>query len=114
MTFDYLLDFFLAACGLYFAYSAFETKRTGVLKPGILVSKNIVIRKDADKAGYINFICPLSILVGLLTFLCGCVGLANDYYGGLATVYLIMIGVFLTGIIAYSIVVMKAQKKYLV
>lgn len=113
MNFDYLMDLFLAGCGLYFAYSAYETKKSGILKPGILVSKNIVMRRDADKAGYINFVCPLSMIAGILTFFCGCVGLVNDYYGGLSMVYIIMIGVFLIGIICYSIVVVKAQKKYL-
>ncbi len=113
MSVDILLDLFLALCGAYLAYSAYEMKKTGEIKTGVMVSKNITIKPDADKAGFIAYMFPRTVLVGVLTFICGCIGLVNDFYGGLSNIFLGIVAVFFVAIILYGVFVSKAQKKYL-
>lgn len=110
---DLMLDVFIAFCGAYLIYSAVDMKKTGSLKQGVMVRKDADLSKADDIPGFIAYMYTKTIAAGVGTFLCGIVGVANDLYGGLGLVQLVMTIVFFVMIVAFGIMTAKAQKKYL-
>lgn len=108
-----MLDVFIAFCGGYLVYSAVDMKKTGNLKPGVMVKKDADLSKAKDVAGFIAYMYQKTIIVGICTLICGIVGIVNDTVGGLGMVQLGMTFVFFFAIVAFGIMTAKAQKKYL-
>lgn len=108
-----LLDGLFLICGIYILYLAYQMKFRKQIKEGILLPKDVNVKKCTDKSAYIKEMTSKTALYGIAVSVWGAVSLLNDQYQFLnETVYLIGIAVFLvfTGWFAYM--TKKAYQKY--
>lgn len=113
MGMDLILDVVIAACGLYLAANAIMTKKNMTLKNGMMVSKNIDLSRAKDIPGFINFMFPITLVVGIAVFICGIIGLISDMYHWMTEIQLGMTIVFFIIIVLYGFITTRAQNKYL-
>lgn len=112
MSFGMILDLLIMACGVYMVYWAVQMKSTNKI-PAMLVGKGFPINRAKDPDGFIRFTFPFTFVTGVMLFfmgLVGALGLFITYPLAETLMRIVMVVV----IIAYGVVLMKAQKKYLV
>lgn len=111
MGYESFMDVVIMACGVYLIYGGMTMKITKTIPP-MLLGKNIDIKKAKDVPGYIARMFVPTLVVGVLTILCGIVGIA-----GLLKAYTwgqsVMTFAFLAFIIVYGIWLVKMQREYL-
>lgn len=112
MNFGMILDLLIMACGVYMVYWAVQMKSTNKI-PEMLVGKGFPINRAKDPQGFIKFTFPY-------TFGAGAVLLVSGLLGALELFILYPIADTLVSIvpvvviICYGVILMKAQRKYLV
>ncbi|MDE6052419.1 MAG: hypothetical protein K2G55_01365 [Lachnospiraceae bacterium] len=112
MNFGMILDLLIMACGVYMVYWAVQMKYTNKI-PAMLVGKGFPINRAKDPEGFIKFTFPFTFSTGVVLFamgLIGALGLFITYPLAETLMRIVLVAV----IIAYGVVLMKAQKKYLV
>ncbi|MDE5824500.1 MAG: hypothetical protein K2H91_07450 [Lachnospiraceae bacterium] len=112
MSFGMILDLLIMACGVYMVYWAVQMKSTNKI-PVMLVGKGFPINRAKDPEGFIKFTFPFTFSTGVALFamgLVGALGLFITYPLAETLMRIVLVAV----IIAYGVVLMKAQKKYLV
>ena len=112
MSFGMILDLLIMACGIYIIYWAVQMKTTNKI-PVMLVGKGFPINRAKDPEGFIKFTFPFTFATGIVLLavgLAGALGLfvLNPLVETVIRVVLVVV------IVAYGMVLMKAQKKYLV
>lgn len=110
--FNVFLDFCIFASGIYLLYAAFSMKKKGEI-PSLLLSKDINLKKTADKAGFIRNVFVQTIVIGILGLGAGAVGLYNDFHTNLGKLPFAVMMLYVAGLMGYGYLMMKAQKKYL-
>lgn len=111
MGYENIMDVLIMACGAYLIYGGITMKTTKTIPP-MLLGKGIDLKRAKDIPGYIEKMFVPTLSVGILTILCGIVGVSgmlNTYVWGQTA----MTFVFLAFIIAYGFWLVKMQKKYL-
>ena len=110
-------DMLVIVCGLYMAYCAVMMKVKGRINSGVVMSRNISENQLKDKEGFIKYIWPKLLCVGLL---CAASGAFNLIYSSMevepekyAIVELSVNAVFFVLLIVYGVIVVKAQKKFM-
>lgn len=112
-SFNGMIDLIIAACGIYVLYSCSVMKSTGKIQGGMLMPKNVDLNRCKDPAGFIREIVPKLLVLGIMAFLCGAVGLVMDYTGLIpGAVYLVLMIAFLAALVWYTKVSKKIIKKY--
>ena len=112
-NFNGMLDLIILAFGVYILYACFSMKKTGKIKGGLMLPKGMEPKHCKDPAGYISFACPRLAVVGVISFVCGVLGLMMDYFRMVSgTVYCIAMLVFLISLIWYTVISKKAIKKF--
>ncbi|MBD5551322.1 MAG: hypothetical protein HDQ96_09110 [Lachnospiraceae bacterium] len=106
------MDIIIVLSGAYLIYASIQMKRTGEISSAI-VGKGYDLKKAKDPAGYIEYIYPKSIILGIIVMLSGGADYLNDKYWNLPYFALIVCGVFLVVLIIYGKITVDAQKKYL-
>lgn len=112
MSFGMILDLLIMACGVYMVYWAVQMKSTNKI-PTMLVGKGFPINRAKDPAGFIRFTFPFTFTTGVMLFvmgMAGALGIFRTYPLAETLMRILMVVV----IIAYGMMLMKAQKKYLV
>ena len=78
-SFLMLFDFISIACGAYILYTFFKLQAYGRLFPSSLLIPNGKQPKDCDDAeGYIRYVKPRILVLGLFLLVFGLVSLANE------------------------------------
>lgn len=108
-----MMDAIVFACGIYLLYSTIVMKRTGEIKNGWLISKNINLNKSKDKLGYIEYMYIRYIIFSICTCLFGIVGFYSNYIQAIAGLQLAATILFLIAVIWFTMVSIKATRKYL-
>lgn len=106
-------DLLIMACGVYMAYWALQMKREHKI-PEMLVGKNFKLERAKDPDGFIKYTFPYTLGTGVILFAAGFIlslGLFTETFPLFDT--LISLGLVVL-IILYGVVLMKAQKWYLV
>jgi NhaP-type Na+/H+ or K+/H+ antiporter len=103
----------IMACGIYMIYLSVQMKRDRKI-PEQLVGKGFKIERAKDPDGFINHVFPFTLGTGVILFAVGVyLSISN-----LASVYPLissLVGVLvLVLIIGYGVILMNAQKKYIV
>lgn len=112
-NFNGMLDLILLAFGVYILYCCVAMKQTGKIKGGMMLPKGLEPRHCKDPVGYIAFICPKLAIVGVISVICGILGLLMDYFRLVSgTVYCIAMVIFLIALIWYTVTSKKAVNKY--
>ena len=112
MSFGMILDLLIMACGIYIIYWAVQMKTTNKI-PSMLVGKGFPINRAKDPEGFIKFTFPFTFVTGIVLFAVGLVGALGLFVTN-PLVETVMRVVLVIVIVAYGMVLMKAQKKYLV
>lgn len=112
MTFGMVLDLLIMACGIYMIYWAVQMKTTNKI-PAMLVGKGFPVNRAKDPKGFINFTFPLTFGTGVVLLAAGLVG-ALGLFAVQPLAETLMRLLLVVVIVAYGMVLMKAQKKYLV
>ena len=104
---------FILASGVYLIYTAVMMKRTGEIKAGVIVSKEMDVDKMKDKKGFINYMFGKVLLAGVLIVLSAAVNLAGAGQNG--PLWLSMAGNigFVAALILYMAAYMKARKLFI-
>ena len=108
-----LIDIVILGCGLYILYLYVDMIRSRKLKPSMFFPKGLDLKKCKDVEGFIRHTSKMQLGLGIVTSLCGAVGLFQDYtqmIGPMA--YLVLIGIFVVFLLRYSIFMRKAVEKF--
>lgn len=108
-----IFDIMIACSGLYLIYGALQMKRTGEIKPGIAVGKDVDIKRIRDKEGFIKYMFGRILLMGILSAALGAGFMLNTYAGGPAYLELIGIVIYLAVLVLFAAASGKARKKYI-
>lgn len=112
MSFGMILDLLIMACGVYMVYWAVQMKSTNKI-PQMLVGKNFPLNRAKDQEGFIKFTFPFTFVTGVVILIAGLIGALEIFVlNPLADTLTSVIPVVV--IIIYGIILMKAQKKYLI
>lgn len=112
MSFDMILNILIMACGIYMLYWAIQMKNNKKI-PEMLVGKGFPIERAHDPEGFIKATFPLTLATGAVLLIAGLLGaleLLTAYPMADIIIHLLEVAV----IIAYGILLMRAQRKYLV
>lgn len=109
-----IIDFISLACGIYVLYIWYRLQAVRRLFDStLLIPRDQRIKDCADPDGYIRYLKPRLLVLGLLLVLYGAVSLANSslkLYND--TVGMILNGVMLLVIIWYAVCTRKAFKRF--
>ncbi len=111
---DSFLDIITLFAGVYLIYSAIIMKVKGEVASGFL-GKNIDWKhvSKENKAAYIKVMIPANIIMGIVMMAMGLVFIFGDKLGLNGTGISIIIAVALLICIAYGVIIMNFQNKYL-
>lgn len=112
MSFGMILDLLIMACGVYIIYWAVQMKTSNKI-PAMLVGKGFPINRAKDPDGFIKFTFPFTLATGIVLFAAGLTG-ALELFAARPLAETLMRLVLVIVIVVYGMMLMKAQKKYLV
>ncbi len=102
----------IMACGVYMMYWAVQMNISGKI-PEMLVGKGFPISRAKDPKGFIKFTFPFTLATGIVLFVSGGIGALGVLSQRPMLDTLINL-VIIAVIIIYGMILMQAQKKYLV
>lgn len=112
MSFGMILDLLIMACGIYMIYWAVQMKSTNKI-PAMLVGKGFPISRAKDPDGFIRFTFPLTFATGVVLLTTGLAG-ALEIFVTYPLAETLMRIILIVVIVVYGMMLMKAQRKYLV
>lgn len=112
MSFDMILNILIMACGIYMLYWAIQMKSNKKI-PEMLVGKNFPIERAHDPEGFIKATFPLTFATGVLLLVSGAIG-SLELLAAYPMADMIINLVEVVVILVYGMLLMKAQRKYLV
>ena len=77
-----IFDLLIGASGVYLIYTALTMKKTGEIKAGVLVSKEMDAGRIKDKDGFINYMFSRVLLAGALIVLSAAGNMAKTGLNG--------------------------------
>ncbi|MDD2972211.1 MAG: hypothetical protein PHE02_08800 [Lachnospiraceae bacterium] len=107
-----IFDIIILCGGIYLLYSAFGMYTENRI-PGVLLSKGMEIGKEADVTGFIQAMKIPTVIMGLVAFSSGAVGIACKYVTGLEMIQLGLVILSFFMLVGYGYLDVRAQKKYL-
>lgn len=112
MNFGTILDLVIMICGVYVIYETVRMK-TGSEIPEMFTGKGFMMEQAKDPAGFIRFMVPFTFGTGialLASGVFGVFGILENYPLAETVMRVVLVAV----IVVYGMVLMYAQKKYLV
>ena len=108
-----IFDLLIGASGVYLIYIAVVMKKTGEIKTGVIVSKEMDVNKMKDKKGFIDYMFGRVLLAGALIVLSAAGNLAVTELNG--PLWLSMAGNarFVAALIIYMVAYRKARKLFI-
>lgn len=108
-----LMDVVIVACGVYVLYLYVIMVRTGELKSSMLIPQSIDVKKCKDVAGFIKYTGTKQLIFGVVSILCGGIGLIQDFTQKIGTIpYMIAILVFFIYAMWFGLQVKKAAQMF--
>lgn len=107
-----IFDIIILGGGIYLLFSSIGMITKGRI-PGILLSKGMVLTKEADVPGFVRAMTVPTILMGICSLASGALGIACKYIPGLNTLQFVVLMLAFLLLIVYGYVDVRAQKKYL-
>lgn len=98
--------------GAYLIYACIEMKRTGTI-PKMLVNNKINLDRAKDIPGYIKYMFSRSLIFGLFLCVFSALLIAAEYVSFNPIFLLIVQVIYITGIIIYTMMTVKATRQYL-
>ena len=88
-------------------------KKTGELKTGVIISKDVDVNKIRDKEGFIRYMFGKVLLLGILAVVVGGIGIFNTKLNGPDYLSLIGIGCYLAVLVIFGVASSKAKKMFI-
>ncbi|MCM1183848.1 MAG: hypothetical protein NC337_10790 [Roseburia sp.] len=107
-----ICNILIMACGVYMIYWAVQMKSSHKI-PVMLVGKSFPLDRAKDPAGFIRFTFPFTLFTGIFLLVVGmaqALELLAAYPFADTAVSLLLVVV----VVLYGMILMKAQRKYLV
>lgn len=108
-----IIDALVFGCGLYILYHTYIMKRDGVIPKGVMITKDMVVPKDADIAGFIMDMYLKGMIVGVCACFSGIFGILSVRFTQLQSATFLVSCAFFGVLVVFIIFLKKAQKKYL-
>jgi hypothetical protein len=106
-------DLLIMACGVYMTYWAIQMKKEHKI-PEMLVGKNFKIERAKDPEGFIDYTFPYTLGTGIILFVAGGLLTLEIFANTIPIIDTLISLALVVIIIIYGLVLMNAQKKYLV
>lgn len=113
-SFFMIFDLISLGCGIYILYTYAKLRIAGRLFPnGLLIPKDRSPKDCSDSEGYIRYIQPRLLIIGIFITIFGALTLVNEYLHFMDTnAILASIGVALAVLIWYGVCSGKANRRY--
>lgn len=108
-----IFDLLIGAGGVYLIYTALAMKRTGEIKAGVLVSKEMDVNRMKDKEGFINYMFGRVLLAGVIIVLSAAASLARTGQNGPTWLSVAGNAGFVAALILYMVSYAKAKKMFI-
>lgn len=108
-----IFDLLIGASGVYLIYTALAMKRTGEIKAGVLVSKEMDVNRMKDKEGFINYMFGRVLLAGVLIVLSAAASLARTGQNGPTWLSVAGNAGVVAALILYMVSYAKAKKMFI-
>ena len=108
-----VIDVLIIAYGLYIVYQAFSMKRSRQIPEGIFIAKGLKISEKADVDGYIDYLGPKAVVLGIMGFLCGTLGMLAQSYPEYNWLSIVGYLLFLIALVLFMAASLKARSKFL-
>ena len=114
MTTINIFDALIFIGGIYMAVSGILMKTQKKINKTLVLSRNTTEDSIRDKEGFIDYIWLKLTLIGIMCALSGVINIIISRYEGSAVMIasLVCNGIFLLLVVAYGILVVKAQKRF--
>lgn len=112
MDISWILKILIIACGIYMIYWAVQMKQSGKI-PEMLVGKGFPVNRAKDPEGFIRYTFPFTFGTGLAILIFGLISALELLISYPVLDIMVNLAV-VAAIIIYGMILMKAQKKYLV
>lgn len=112
MIYAIIVGMWFVLIGLYSFYFAFSMKKTGTIKAGWMVSRNIQLTECKNIPGYIDYAYPKTMIFGSIVVIMGIllmIGAAVSFHAISAISILVLVVTYFV----YSSMMSRAQKEYL-
>lgn len=108
-----ILDVIFVGAGLYVLYALVLMKTKGEIKTGVLMGKDVQLKKCRDLEGFKNYVAPRMLVFGIACALYGGAGLVNTYVTALpVALYGVVAVLFLLVLIWYGYSTRKAVQRF--
>lgn len=102
-------DILIVLCGIYIIYTVVKMKRYGKINPSVLLGKSVTENMIKDKEGFINYMYPKAMALGVVTVICGVI----DYlFSSYTIVGFVIMVTFLVILAIYCHFTNQAKKKF--
>lgn len=108
-----IFDLLIGASGVYLIYTALTMKKTGEIKDGVLVSKEMDAGRIKDKDGFINYMFSRVLLAGALIVLSAAGNMAKTGLNGPNWLSTAGDMGFVAALILYMVAYAKAKKMFI-
>ncbi|WMC92428.1 hypothetical protein [Kineothrix sp. MB12-C1] len=108
-----IFDFLIIISGVYLIYTAIVMKTTGKITGGAIVSKDVDVDNIRDKEGFIRYMFPKSLFMGILTCIIGLFGIVSTRFNGPSYLSLVAVGCFMVILILFAISSSRARKMFI-
>ena len=107
------MDLLVIVAGIYVLYSFYLLKFKKEIKQGVLIPKDVNPKSCKDLEGYIGYMGPKTLVLGLAAIASGGVGLYNDLAAPVrGAVYWVVFGLFFAALIWFMYGTRKADKRF--
>ncbi len=107
-----IFDLLITGSGLYLLYAAVALKVKKQITKGVMVSKDVDVERIRDKEGFIQYMFPKVLLMGLFTVGFGMTNLLGARMHWPSWVSIVAIVAYLLTLIGFSALTMKAGNKF--
>ncbi len=102
----------IAACGVYCLYGFYLVKIKRELPKGILLPKDMDVKKCRDLEGYCREVQTPLLILGIVAVAQGIADIYNTSVGGIDSVYFALFIIFVIILPWFAVRVRKMNKKY--
>ena len=108
-----LMDVIILASGAYILYAWYLLAFKNEAKEGVIIPKDVNIKKCKDFGAFKNYLAPRTLIFGLAAVASGGIGLYQDYVQPLPpAVYWALYVVFFAAVVWYILSAKKAMKEF--
>jgi hypothetical protein len=105
-------DILIVMCGVYIIYSMIRMKTTGKIDASVLLGKNVNENMIRDKKGFVGYMFPKAVALGIITIICGIADYVNDIMGASNVINFVIMIIFLALLTVYCLCAKKAKKLF--